>query len=275
MAGMEDAWVRVRRAETNAKRLKDEVAKLRRPYPDVEMRPKDEHGEVHALIVARVPERPPKEWGLLIGDILIDLRSALDYAVYALAVAHTGLETPPYDYRLEFPICKNDPLAWGQALGRHKLDGLPQKAIDYIGSIQANKPGNGGDNTPLLFLEELVGLNKHRFIPVSWSRLDSTNLEIRCEGCRPDRAKAFHLPGELKDGSVLVDLVLADLMQNVKVQVKLKVSTFVVIAPVRGDGWIKLAELGKQVRGSNTSSENWSSSSLRVMRHPRPVPRST
>ena len=186
------------------------------------MRPKDENGESHALVVARVPERPPAEWGLLIGDILVDLRSALDYAVYALAVAHTG-DPPPFDYRLEFPICKNDPLAWGQALGRHKLDGLPPKAIDYIASIQADQPGGGGDNAPLLFLEELVGLNKHRFIPLSWSRLDSTTVKILPIGCRAVRAKGFRISGELKDGAVLMDIVLADLKKHVRVDVQLRV----------------------------------------------------
>jgi hypothetical protein len=242
MAGMDDAWIRVRRAKANVQRLNGEVANLRTPYPEVEVRPKDEHGESHALVIARVPERPPKEWGLLIGDILVDLRSALDYAIYALAVTQTGQEPPPWAHRLEFPICKDDRLAWGEVIGRHKLDGVPPNAVDYIASIQTYQLGSG-DTGALLFLEELVGLNKHRFIPISWSRLDGTMLKMNWDGCRPERMKAFHLPGELKDGTVLLDVVLADIEPHAKIEVQTTVATFVVIE-FRG-GWMRLTELRK------------------------------
>lgn len=59
---------------------------------------------LHVRLTARVKEAPPlKDWSLEVGDILSNLRSALDYAVRELAVIGTGSNPPPGEKKLQFP----------------------------------------------------------------------------------------------------------------------------------------------------------------------------
>lgn len=238
---MEDARIRLDRAKASVEALKREMAKSQRPHADVEMVGKDEDGESRLRVVARVPGQPPKEWGLRFGDILVDLRCGLDYAVYALAVANTGQSPPPFDYALEFPICKNDPRRWREAIGRHKLAGVPQGAIDYIESIQAYQPGQGGDTSALLALDELVGVSKHRFVPVAWSRLDVADLPVRIVDCRVVRIQSYDHPGELEDGAVLADFYIVTTGPKPKIEMKARLLTFVATEPTT-KGWIDISD---------------------------------
>jgi hypothetical protein len=245
MEGMEDARIRLGRAKANFGALKNKVATFPKPYAEVEFVGEDENGELHSRVVALGVMRPPKEWGLLSGDIFVDLRCALDYAVYRLAIEGTG-DPPRNDHRLEFPICKNDPLDWRQAIGRKKLDGVTPKAIDFIESIQAYQPGNGGDTSALGYLEELVGVNKHRFIPVAWSRLDSTLLQFDTKDIGSLHGKAYHLPGELKDGTVLADFFYVATGPDPKFEVQPTLTTFVVIEPTSA-GWVNLLDYTQRI----------------------------
>jgi hypothetical protein len=103
----EDAWVRMQRAWDYFQRLKSELADFPVAHPEAYGVVSEADADGNLTLRARVTMRLPKEWGLLIGDILVDLRSALDYAVYALAVCHSGQVPPPNPRRIEFPIWDN------------------------------------------------------------------------------------------------------------------------------------------------------------------------
>jgi hypothetical protein len=245
MPGMEDAWVRVRRAHANFDALKGTISTFRREHPDNERVDVKHVGKLDVRLVARIKQRPPHEWGLAAGDILVDLRCALDYAVYALAIAHTGQNPPPYADKLEFPICRDT--KWSDAIGRHKLAGVSDAARDWIESVQPYQPGNGGDNSGLVALEELVGINKHRFIYVAWVRLHAVGMRMRFKGMKPFTADLKHIPGELKDGAELVTfhLVPDPAGDRAEFEIQPTLSTFVAIEPT-GKGWLNLVDfLGK------------------------------
>jgi hypothetical protein len=63
--------------------------------------PGDDGSEVHQLW-AQVREQPPVEWSVIIGDVLHNLRSALDHAVWAMADP-----ADRYD-RAQFPIYSSE-----------------------------------------------------------------------------------------------------------------------------------------------------------------------
>ena len=54
----------------------------------------------------KVKEEPSSEWGLIVGDILTNLRAALDHAVYGHAAARQQL-TQAQERKLQFPILTN------------------------------------------------------------------------------------------------------------------------------------------------------------------------
>jgi hypothetical protein len=232
----QDARMRLDRAKANRERLKNEMAAWRTAHPEAHR--VVIQGDPQSIfrvpndnivrLVARITEQPPKEWGLLVGDILGDLRSALDYAIYALAIAHTGNDPPLNADALEFPIAK-DPTWFHSQRAQRKIEGLSKTARDYIEQIQPYQSGYGGPagqhvNSPLWVLNELVRVSKHRFLHVFWTKLHSTQLQIDATGLGVTQIKAYKIDGELKDGAVLADLTLAKSHVEKKGQVTLSVS---------------------------------------------------
>jgi len=114
---MDDAWVRIKRAKEAYDRLKADVVTFRAENPRMHTVGFDHDGKGRVRLFAQIANKPPREWGLLAGDIFVELRTALDYAVYALALAHGGTDPPVDAHRLEFPICELD-TQWREAIGR-------------------------------------------------------------------------------------------------------------------------------------------------------------
>ena len=108
----------------------------------------------------RVAEEPPLEdLALIFGDILGNLRAALDYAVWQLVLA--GGERP--GRKTSFPVVRRA-RDW-PVQGSAALKGVPDEYAALIEEIQpfhSDRP----DDHPLMLLEELNNVNKHRFLPV-------------------------------------------------------------------------------------------------------------
>lgn len=222
---MNDAWVRINRAKESVQRLHTTVATT--DSSDMHGVDFESDPDGHVRILARVIKSPPQEWRLIIGDILVDLRSALDYAVYGLAVSHAGGREPKNPRAIEFPIARSS--QWFASKGLPKISQLP-KARAYIESVQPYQPGYGGDTCALWVLNELVGVNKHRFIPVVWHALHDTSLEFNIEGATIEDFVAYKIEGELKHGAKLATFRTAA-KQQANVQIKAGISTHIAFEP--------------------------------------------
>lgn len=116
----------------------------------------------------------PDEWGVIIGEICHDLRSALDLLVWQLALCKT---LTPYK-NTQFPIYligntkrhdgKGNPIPhfWGKAHGRRYLQSVPRRFWERIDSFQPYKRGNLGRRNPLFLLQNLNNTDKHCLITV-------------------------------------------------------------------------------------------------------------
>lgn len=237
MAGIADARVRLGRAKANCQRLKNDIITFGRKHPNAYRALIEQDGKGNCRVAARITERPPTEWGLAVGDLLVDLRCALDYAVYALAIEHSGEPVPTWAHRLEFPITITE-TRWGEAIRRHSLDGLNDAAIEFIKSVQPWQGQEDGSNGALAALDELVGINKHRFIATVWSRLHALNLTLKTEGMQIEDMTGFSIPGELKDGAVLATFRLVA-SHKAKIQIETSLATVVVIEPT-SKGWLRI-----------------------------------
>ncbi|HWZ42918.1 MAG TPA: hypothetical protein VNW97_05555 [Candidatus Saccharimonadales bacterium] len=96
----------------------------------------------------------PAEVALIAGDVLQNLRTALDYLAHALIQANGGTVTK----YTSFPIF-DDPTKY-QAGFIGKVEGMRQEPIDIISAI---KPYKGGDNV-LWRLHRLNNIDKHRLL---------------------------------------------------------------------------------------------------------------
>lgn len=98
---------------------------------------------------------------LELGEMLYQLRAALDLAVYAARVRETGKNPPPDEDKLEFPICKSraDFCSFDRAP-------LAQKRRDFMESVQPY-------NVPKIEQRDLVyNFNRTLGILNEWARID-------------------------------------------------------------------------------------------------------
>jgi len=114
----------------------------------------------------------PHGWALELGEILYNLRAALDGAIYESAIIESGKNPPPDHNRLEFPIygCAEyfNKAGW-------KIARLSQRCRDFIESMQ---PYHAPELQPGLMV-----FNVHR------------NLAILNDWARKDRYRALHVMG--------------------------------------------------------------------------------
>src|SRR4030042_545961 len=122
---------------------------------------------------------PPLDWGIYIGEIAHNLRSALNYLVYQLALLNSLNEpkTVAQDTRLQFPIFVDK--------GKFATNGKKMIKLlksEHKASIEGLQPYNSsssphlktidlakwsGCDSPLFWLEEINNAAKHRIIQVA------------------------------------------------------------------------------------------------------------
>jgi hypothetical protein len=116
-----------------------------------------------------VQELPEEDMGAIIGDVLGDLRAALDYLIHEIT-NHTGAE------HLAFPISGNEHGFKAAIKGIKKL--TPKENRAAMDLLRATKAYQGGEGHGLWQLNKLNDLNKHRLpLPVgcclAWFELDT------------------------------------------------------------------------------------------------------
>jgi hypothetical protein len=174
-------WAKLRRAEEHLVHLRERVqgfvdGNAYGVEPDYDFYA----GEV--VVYGKALREPPiAEWGVIIGDIVHNLRSALDHLVWQLTLING--RTPPAviprgkagrKWRdIAFPI-KLDPtptdasgnlIPWSQTRPR-ELWGVGDNLAAHLESLQPFHSGQDPRN-PLWVLNELWNIDKHRHVPLT------------------------------------------------------------------------------------------------------------
>lgn len=124
------------------------------------------HTKVYYLVKA---EEPPANISAITGDVLANLRSALDHLAYHLAVVN-GTADERVLKATYFPISDDATKYVAEAPG--KVKGMSQAAKD---AIAACKPYKGG-NDVLWQLHKLNNIDKHRFVVTVGSSISVQTL---------------------------------------------------------------------------------------------------
>lgn len=156
---------KVKRAEAQAISLEKEISRWARIQSNSIGRDLEDEGRNHVYRV-RKPQPFNDVWLVIIGEILYDLRSALDHLACALV--------PKPNPRTEFPIFrKKDGPDGFLTKAPAKLPRLQQGKPDAWDIIEQLQPyqgaGRGGDpeRDPLWVLHQLNIIDKHRYPLVS------------------------------------------------------------------------------------------------------------
>ncbi len=124
------------------------------------------NGEGHFIAV--IPYPLPSILSLELGEMLYQLRAALDGSIYASNVLECGQDPPPDDDRLEFPIFDRQ-TQWDELKNpkRNKLGILGNKRKTFIESVQPYK-------TPVSMPDEIRVNDAGRILGIlnNWARMD-------------------------------------------------------------------------------------------------------
>jgi len=115
MGAYDVARLRLRRAIAHGEHLAQLWNSLPTEYlctPKARVGPNG-YGDLIVTNVGEIPEELP----LLLGELLYQLRSALDACIYQATIYATNQDPPPNEGKLEFPIT-HDPKEWKRLAGR-------------------------------------------------------------------------------------------------------------------------------------------------------------
>lgn len=200
------ARAKVDRAREQASALQAEFGRLigERAYTITQTLDR-ETGKKTAVFHAR-PLDP--RWPVILGEIVHDLRSALDSAVYDLTVAEQGR---PLDHT-EFPVFEDESKydatnkdgspRWGS--GVYKVRGINAAAKGLIRDLQPFefRKHHAGDEQPVVALvHELNIIDKHRSVHLVRQETDQFEARV-VRDIQPVEEWVFPL-GKIEDGAVL------------------------------------------------------------------------
>ena len=135
-----------------------------RPYK-IETKRDRERGLIYYL--TSVGE-PPAEMAAIVGDVLQNLRSALDYLAFRLVCI--GVNGPVKPWEIAYPVA--DEATKYPSLRDRKVRGARQEAIN---AINATKPYPGG-NDALWRIHRLNNVDKHRLLIAVGSAFRSADI---------------------------------------------------------------------------------------------------
>jgi hypothetical protein len=151
----------------------------------------------HLLRVELLRPLPTVEWGVIVGDAVHCLRTALDQLVFTLSLDP--------DDNAAWPVCRTEKEWVTKAPAM--LWGVPKPLIAAIDRSQPYHRGNAANEHPLAILNSLSNTDKHKFIPVvalvpddpEWELISTQGMESHGEV----RLKAGRL---LEDGAVVLEI---------------------------------------------------------------------
>ena len=127
-------------------------------------------------------------WGIVVGEIVHDFRSALDHVVYRLCTTDKA--------RTQFPIFID-----AAKFDDHSTTMLKGVNAEAIARIKALQPFSTGEHlkSPLWHLSELSNFDKHRTLHLTFGHLQSFNFGF------PPLACDAHITRQLREGGTFED----------------------------------------------------------------------
>jgi hypothetical protein len=163
------------RAQVHFAGLKNEVTEFFGSHPYTIRRDSSPDLKVHRFYADFIKDVPLLHWGLILGDGIHNLRCALDQAVYAVAIAESGMDPPPDHKKLQFPIT-SDSKGWEAEKGR--IASLSKSAQN---AIERQQPRNYGADfllTPLGGVREFDNNDKHHVVRIVASFVRTAELLV-------------------------------------------------------------------------------------------------
>lgn len=184
---MSDHQLKLEWASKQFDSLKSAFSQFVNSHPYETVRNFDPQSGEHYATVIR-GDTDMSEWSLRVGDIVHNLRSALDNLVFELAVKESGHHPAICDLTLQFPIADH-PNGWFDPRKKKgKRDCVSLLSLDAQAVIEGLQPCKRSDKTTphkLSVLRDLSNWDKHKHIAVTLMAASESSIEITGEGIPP------------------------------------------------------------------------------------------
>ena len=143
-----------------------------------------DNGRKH-LFRLRYEEEIPVEWAVVLGEIIHNLRSALDQSVYWLGVDWTGKPVPGssfpvYVRKANFAERSKRSKAWSSTSGMHKIRGIGPGPHAFVEALQPypQRCGRRRECLALRLLHDFWNQDKHRLVHLWGLRVTDDKMEL-------------------------------------------------------------------------------------------------
>ncbi len=173
----------------------------------------------------RVYEEPPPYLGVIVGDVVHNLRSALDYLAWELVKLAPAT---PREGVTGFPIFESEDEFLGKGGGRGAGPMLRGMRDEHQEFIQGLQPYHGGDEAPAHFLAHLRRLSntdKHRTLHLALAIIEEDGIVLSelvpvRDVEPPDRSLVRGRAGPLEDGAEFMRVPVTPTGPHPKVHVQ-------------------------------------------------------
>jgi hypothetical protein len=184
----------------------------REPHPDGV----DNH---YSGILEDAIQPPLRDWGLMAGDVVHALRSALDNLAYALEVAHSGPPADPKKVRVQFVIC-DDVKDWESVF--YHIKRLSPAAQATIKGLQPYNRTDPNKIHSLSVLRDLANVDKHRELLLVLTAINRAALTVSTALEQQTQITGYE--GPFEDGKVVAVWKEVGRPPNLKVNMDVKLS---------------------------------------------------
>ncbi len=204
MHPLDSARLKVERANVHIQTLERSINRLLKPKVSVR-----KAGELHGfgdVVAVTIEAKLQKEWPLIIGDILTNLRASLEHIAWALAIKHASdgnrTLTPEEEGRIVFPLRhrrlpSKDAFIGG--LNWNDVCFFPPAVHVKVEEFQPYYGGNRPKNVMLGNIRDLANWDKHRIVTPTLVNakltLSRDDPGITAIGVHNKHESMFMLPG--------------------------------------------------------------------------------
>jgi hypothetical protein len=209
---------KLRNADDHLHRLQAETLLYLNSGPNASiLGERDANNSGRGCLRFNVIREPPLKLAAIAGDVVHNLRSALDYFIEEL-VKRDG-HTPTFQHL--YPICAT-PEGFTQALKSGRLYGVHKRAVRFIEGIQPYQVNpEARPKHPLIHLHQLSNRDKHHMLAISalnaefvWSFVDQSGRVLRSDKTTERK----------QHGGILADLPTEFVIDGSKVQLQSQLS---------------------------------------------------
>ena len=185
-------------------------------------------GTGHPRILFHVTGQPSLSLSTVVGDIVHNLRSGLDYIAHEL-IRVNGCSTT---FQTQFPICESATDFFNEAICKNRLGGISLRGYTLIEAMQPYWDTSGNDTPhPLWLLHKLSNIDKHKMPNLTVLGATATINFVALDG---HIRRTDHVERAVYDGAILTTVPARFLDEGVKMNGRVALHVAFQDAPLTG-----------------------------------------